>query len=128
MKKIEAIKIELTGAPNGYHIQYRVHVQDIGWQDWVIDGQLAGTTGKNKKIEAIEIKVVKDNGIDVLYNTHVQDMDWLQEVSNGALSGTTGKNKQVEAIKIRVNSGLSGVGVTYRTHVQYIGWQGWVKN
>ena len=37
---------------------YRVHVQDLGWQDWVYDGEMAGTTEESKRIEAIEIKIV----------------------------------------------------------------------
>ena len=38
-------------------IKYQAHVQDIGWQDWVYDGAEAGTTGQNKKVEAIRIKL-----------------------------------------------------------------------
>jgi len=30
----------------GYRVQYRVHVQNIGWQPWVSDGVQAGTDGK----------------------------------------------------------------------------------
>ena len=56
---IQAMQIKLIGAPAGYHIEYRAHVEDIGWQEWVRDGKLAGTTGKNKQIEAIEIRIVK---------------------------------------------------------------------
>ena len=33
----------------------RVHVQDIGWQNWVRNGRIAGTTGQSKRIEAIQI-------------------------------------------------------------------------
>jgi uncharacterized protein YjdB len=28
-----------------------------GWQGWVCDGTMAGTTGQSKAIEAIEIKI-----------------------------------------------------------------------
>ena len=38
---------------------YRAYVQGQGWQDWVKDGEEAGTTGKNLRMEAIEIKIVK---------------------------------------------------------------------
>ena len=41
-----------------YTVQYQVHVQDEGWTGWYIDGEMAGTTGQNKKIEAIKIQIV----------------------------------------------------------------------
>ena len=57
---MEAVKIKLTGKiEKHYEIEYRVHVQDLGWQDWVKNGEQAGTTGKAKAIEAIQIKLVK---------------------------------------------------------------------
>ena len=59
LPKKQAIKIRLTGElQSKYHIYYRVHVQDIGWQDWQQDGAIAGTTGQSKRLEAIEIKLV----------------------------------------------------------------------
>ena len=39
-------------------IKYPPHVQTYGWLDWVKDGELAGTTGESKRLEAIEIKLV----------------------------------------------------------------------
>jgi len=54
---MEAIKISLVNMP-GYSVQYRVHVAYKGWQDWVSDGQLAGTVGQALRIEAIEIRIV----------------------------------------------------------------------
>lgn len=43
-----------------YTLQYRVHVQDIGWQNWVSNGELAGTTGKAKQLEAVEIVLLNE--------------------------------------------------------------------
>ena len=56
---MEAISINLVNQPKNAKINYQTHVQDIGWQAWVSDGQIAGTTGKKKKIEALEIKLIK---------------------------------------------------------------------
>ena len=53
---MEAIEIKIKESL-GKKIKYRVHVQDYGWMDWKQNGELAGTTGENKRIEAIEIKV-----------------------------------------------------------------------
>ncbi|WP_325166538.1 hypothetical protein [Enterococcus sp. S76] len=34
-------------------------MQGIGWTGWVKDGEVAGTTGKAKRLEGIQIKLVK---------------------------------------------------------------------
>lgn len=55
--RMEALKITVQNLP-GYSVKYRAHVQDIGWQDWVTNGEIAGTTGKGLRIEALEIEIV----------------------------------------------------------------------
>ena len=53
---LRKLKVSLTGElANQYDVIYRVHVQDIGWQNWVRNGRIAGTTGQSKRIEAIQI-------------------------------------------------------------------------
>ena len=53
-KYLEAVKVELTGEmKEQYNIYYRVHLSDIGWLDWAVNGNLAGNEGYNKKIEAL---------------------------------------------------------------------------
>ena len=57
--RLEAIKIELVGAP-GYHVEYRSHVQDLGWENtWKRDGQISGSIGMSKRLEGIQIRIVK---------------------------------------------------------------------
>ena len=34
-------------------------MQTYGWQDWVKNGEMAGTSGEAKRLEAIEIKLVE---------------------------------------------------------------------
>ena len=57
--EMEALEIRLTGdLADHYSIRYSAHVQDIGWQDWVADGQTAGTTGQARRVEAVKIELV----------------------------------------------------------------------
>ncbi len=75
--RIEAIKIKLTGElAKVYDIYYRVHVAQVGWMTWTSNDSPAGTTGGGKRIEAIEIQLVKkedpapeniDNDVDSSY-------------------------------------------------------------
>ena len=55
--RLEAIKIKLETSDD-YSVMYRVHVQNIGWQEWKTDGEIAGTEGKSLRLEAIQIKIV----------------------------------------------------------------------
>ena len=43
--RLEGIKIKLENTEK-YSVMYRVHIQNIGWQDWKYDGEIAGTEGK----------------------------------------------------------------------------------
>ncbi|MCL2764811.1 MAG: hypothetical protein FWD40_05970 [Treponema sp.] len=56
---LEAIRVELTGDfANQFNVRYRVLTQNVGWSDWVMNGTAAGTTGQNRRIEAIEVVLV----------------------------------------------------------------------
>ena len=56
-KALEGIKINLTNLSGGAKITYRVHSKDIGWQNWVSQGNVAGSVGKGKPIEATGIQL-----------------------------------------------------------------------
>ena len=111
-------------------ISYRTHVQDIGWQDFVYDGAMAGTTGKSLRLEGININI--ENQLysgDIEYSTHVQNIGWQKFVKNGAMSGTSGKSLRLEAIKIRLTGEMAEkYDIYYRVHCQDFGWMGWAKN
>ena len=40
-------------------MEYRAHVQGVGWQPWRRDGQTAGTTGKGLRVEAVQVRLVQ---------------------------------------------------------------------
>jgi len=88
--RLEAVKIDLQG------VEYRAHVQDIGWLDWVASGEVAGTTGESRRMEAIQIVG------PVQYRAHVQDIGWMDWVNSGETAGTTGQSKRLEAIEIKM--------------------------
>lgn len=58
--RMEAIKLSLCGSnASKYTIKYRVHIQSLGWTEWKSDGQIAGTTGQKKRLEAVQIVIQK---------------------------------------------------------------------
>ena len=109
-------------------ITYQAHVQNIGWQTSVSDGQAAGTSGSGLRLEALKINLTNAPADSkICYQTHVQNLGWLPTVSNGEIGGTTGQSLRAEAFKIYLEN-LPGYSVEYRVHVQDIGWMGWVKD
>ena len=145
--RLEAIQIKLvpknSAAPaarpaNNYgaafkadQLQYRTHVQNVGWQNYVADGAVAGTSGRALRLEGINIKLGSDSGISggIRYRTHVQNIGWQGWRYNGAMSGTSGRALRLEAIQIELTgTAASRYDVYYRVHCQNIGWMGWAKN
>lgn len=105
-------------------LHYSTHVQNIGWQNEVNEGETAGTEGKSLRVEAIKITPNQNSNISVSYQTHIQDIGWQSWKKNGEITGTEGKSKRIEAIKIKLNNTYE-YSIMYRVHVQDIGWQDW---
>ncbi len=149
--RLEGIEIKLVKkgeqAPgsieNKYYIidpsvSYTTHVQNIGWQKYVKNGAMSGTSNKGLRLEAIKIKLDNcyyDGGIE--YTTHVQNIGWLDKVTTDAneneenvkFSGTSGKGLRLEAIKINLTGEISEkYDIYYRVHAQNAGWLDWAKN
>lgn len=116
--------VNQTNSTNNLAVQYQAHVQNIGWQNPVADGQLAGTTGQGLQMEALKIGLTNSpSGAGICYQAHVQNIGWLNEVCNNQVAGTTGQGLGMEAIKIRLINPPGGRRVCYQAHVQNIGWQ-----
>lgn len=106
--RVEAVKINLVGAPAGASVSYKAYVQKTGWQKAVSDGVGAGTTGKKLRLEAVKISLNGLSGYEIQYRAYVQGKKWLgwQTVKNGTavdsagIAGTTGKALRLEAIEI----------------------------
>lgn len=70
-------------------IHYEGHVEGIGWQDWVRDGELAGTEYIGKRLEGIQIKLINlPENVKIQYRGHVEDVGWQTWVTDGELAGT----------------------------------------
>ncbi|NLD47610.1 MAG: Ig domain-containing protein [Clostridiaceae bacterium] len=122
-----------TGCPSSGpigNISYTAHIERRGWMNnWVSDGQTAGTTNEKRRLEAIKIKIENGPvGMGVKYQAHVERDGWQDWVQDGQVAGTTGDRKRMEAIKIELTGAPSGYGVTYQVYVMNKGWLGWKSN
>ena len=84
-------------------IRYKTHIQSYGWETkWKENGQMSGTSGEAKRLEAIEIELTGDmaDHYDIYYRVHAQSFGWLGWAMNGESSGTAGYAKRLEGIEI----------------------------
>ena len=57
--RMEAIRIRLVPTAAGWgSVEYRCHVQNLGWLAWTRDGGACGTTGKSLRMEALQVRFV----------------------------------------------------------------------
>lgn len=103
---------KIEGLPN---LQYKAHIENIGWTEWIKEGQVAGTEGESKRLEAIILQ--GNNGVDLKYRVHMQNIGWGEWTTNGQVAGTTGEARRIEAIEIQSNKKLK-----VEEHIQNVGW------
>lgn len=121
-RRLEALRVTLPNSED-LGIEYRSHVQNEGWQDWVSNGAVSGTTGKGLQIEAVELKLTGERATsyDLYYRVHASNFGWLGWASNGSTAGTTGWSYAVEAIQIViVKKGEAAPGDTAGAYVPYV--------
>ena len=108
-KRLEGINIELRNKDCSGGIVYTTHVQSYGWQGklsdqstWKKNGEMSGTSGEAKRLEAICINLTGDMSkkYDIYYRVHAQSYGWLGWAKNGAPAGTAGYGKRLEGIQI----------------------------
>jgi uncharacterized protein YjdB len=52
----------------------------------------------------------------------------MSTVMDGATAGTTGQSRRLEALRLAVSSDAYTGGLSWRGHVQSIGWQSWTTS
>ena len=111
-------------------VSYSSHVQNVGWQSSVRDGQTSGTSGQSLRLEGIKIKLsCTEYAGSIIYQTHIQNIGWQDPVRDGEISGTSGRSLRLEAIRIHLEGEISNhYDIYYRAHAQEKGWLDWAKN
>ncbi|WP_051355670.1 N-acetylmuramoyl-L-alanine amidase [Acetobacterium malicum] len=114
----------------GYiNVIYDGHVQDIGDVGPFKNGELCGTTGKSKRLEAVKIWLETDLDLGIEYEGQIQDIGWDATKKAGELCGTQGQGKRLESIRIRLTGAdAEKYDVYYGVHAQDIGNMNWAMN
>lgn len=109
-KRMEAIQIYMNNPKNADGseieggIEYRAQTQTYGWMDWENEGEIAGTVGEFKRLEALQIRLTGElaNQYDVWYRVHCSRWGTLDWAKNGEVAGTVGFYRAIESIEIKV--------------------------
>ncbi|WKY44158.1 phage tail spike protein [Eubacteriaceae bacterium ES2] len=139
--RMEAMRITLvnTGALD-LGIEYQGHIQNEGWQETKSDGETAGTTDFGLRMEAVKIRLTGADApqYSVWYRVHIEGHGWSEYAKDWEISGTVDSALRAEAIEIviakaganliREPGQTHGVSTEYCTHLENMGWTGWVKN
>ncbi|WP_050739227.1 CAP domain-containing protein [Acetobacterium bakii] len=126
------LSVMAAGVPG---VSYQTHVQNQGWQGFVSNGVMSGTSGQALRLEGIKIKLdAQGNDLGISYQTHIQNIGWEEGtergwISNGEISGTSGQGLRLEGIQIKLTgSDADQFDVYYQVHAQNHGWLDWAKN
>ena len=109
--RMEAVRIGLNGGSVSGGIEYRTHIQNIGWESgWAANGSTSGTEGRSLRLEAVQLRLTGDiaNYYDVFYRAHIQNYGWLGWTCNGQSAGSSGCSYRMEALQVQLRIKGSG--------------------
>ncbi|MFE9452339.1 hypothetical protein [Streptomyces sp. NPDC006739] len=119
-----AAVVRLAAAHPGRHICYRAYVTGVGWEGPVCDGGVAGGTGNNGPIQAVELSTAGTSGNEA--NAYMAKGGWQGGGWKGAgngrnlVIGNPGSGTGMKAFMTRVKSGT----ICANTYVSSnVGWQ-----
>ena len=102
-KRIEAIRLrKIDNGTNYPNLSLRAHVESDGWHSLVGWGEICGTTGQSKRLEAFSIKSLTP-GYTVLYKAKLPfSGGWTLWQSNGLYCGTIGFSHAMTFVRIHI--------------------------
>ncbi|MFF2212977.1 hypothetical protein [Streptomyces antibioticus] len=126
-----AVKRLARNDPSGRHICYRAYVSGRGWQKPVCDGTVAGTTGQNLPIKALNIAVSGTGGTAANAFVHnprstdgagIWQPKWTPNTADGKnIYIGSAKRNAPSMLGFAINIG-SGGRICQAAHVQDTGW------
>jgi len=110
-------------------VLYDGHVQDIGDIPEVQNGELLGTRGKSKRLEALGIRIESNLDLGVEYEGQIENIGWDVTKRDGERIGTSGKGLRLESVRIRLTgSDADKYDIYYGVHAENYGDMNWAMN
>ena len=119
---VEAFKIVFGNNEYNAQIEYRVHISNVGWQEWKTGGIVAGTIGQNIEAIGIRFKAGSDlsNLYDIYYYVNTATFGQLGWASNGEMAGSIGMSEKLYGMYFRIEEkdSASAPQKTGRSYIQ----------
>lgn len=114
-----------TQADKGHkgEVSYQVHVRRGGWLSWKCDGEMAGTTGQNRRIEALRMESPESTRVKI-HMRGIGDREY-RNITKNTILGTTGEKRRIEAIAIESEDKARNFHYAYQVHQKSKGWTDW---
>ncbi len=107
-------------------VKYQSYGDTLGWQEKVSSGEISGTIGQGKRMEAFTMSLENNYRVDVSYSAFIEGSGWQDFANEPDVMGVAGQGKRIEAIKVKLQSGFEDLfHVYYRLHVAQLGWLDW---
>lgn len=103
-------------------VSYRGHLRGLGWLNWLSDSRMIGSTGQNRRIEALNIIPVGKMNVSV-HLKGIGDKKYAN-VTKDTIIGTVGEKRRMESICIESSDTI----YLYRVHQKDLGWSAWCTN
>ena len=128
-KRLEAVTVNFTNN-TGFEgtLQYRVHIQNIGWMDWhnaSEGGRHLGSVPEARRYRDEAYRRACKPLFRNVRNTHSGLRRCAGMGEQRALAGTTGESKRLEELKVKLTAldSANTTSVSYRVHRQDYGWE-----
>lgn len=114
--------------PTSYaNVTYETHAEILGWMSPVSDGEMGGTVGEGRQLEAVKAYVASNLPGSLEMSCSAFGREWSSWAEG--ITGSTGESRALQAIRIKLTGELAKeYDVFYCAHVADYGWLGWAKN
>ena len=114
--------------PTSYaNVTYETHAEILGWMSPVSNGEMGGTVGEGRQLEAVKAYVTSNLPGSLEMSCSAFGREWSSWAE--AITGSTGESRALQAIRIKLTGELATeYDVFYCVHVADYGWLGWAKN
>ena len=132
---ITGIQMRLTGdLAQDYSIWYSAWTprhKDL--EGWVCDSAIAGSPAENKRIEQIQVMLVRRNRINgftgISFRAYMQKFGWDKKWAySNHVAGRAGKKRRLEGLEISMIGTQYTGNIRYRCRIAGSGWRKWAYN
>lgn len=102
------------------NLRYEAHVEGYGWTGWKTNGEIAGTKGESRRLEAIRIDA--PNYI-IEADAQIEGIGWVNYgiINKDTIIGTTGESRRLECLRLSIKNKDGKTCAKFRLHLEGTG-------